>query len=267
MPDAPFETAVDAVVDGDVETLTNLLRANPDLVRARSSREHRATLLHYVGANGVEDERQRTPKNAVEVARVLLDAGADIHSMADMYGGSDTFGLVATSIHPIVAGVQEPLMEFLLSRGATFDVRTINACLANGRGKSAQWLAARLGDDALDLEAAAGVGRLDLMRKLFAHATDAQKLSGLAWACEYGHTDVAAFLVDHGVPVGARVPPHGGTGLHWAAYEGHLDTVNALLSRGAPLDVKDKTFDGTPLDWALHGGHEDVAAALRRHQA
>ena len=100
MPDAPFETAVDAVVDGDVETLTDLLRANPDLVRARSSREHRATLLHYVGANGVEDERQRTPKNAVEVTRVLLDAGADIHSMADIYGGSHTFGLVATSIHP-----------------------------------------------------------------------------------------------------------------------------------------------------------------------
>ena len=267
MADAQFETAVDAVTRGDIETLTFLLRADPDLVRARSSREHHATLLHYAGANGVENERQRTPANIVDVAKLLLDAGADIRSMADMYGGSDTFGLVATSIHPILAGVQEPLMEFLLRRGATFDGRTINACLANGRGKTAAWLAARLGDDALDLEAAAGVGRLDLVRKRFGQSTDAQKLGGLAWACEYGHTGVAVFLVEYGVPIDARLPPHGETGLHWAAYEGHLDTVNALLSRAAPLDVKDAAFDGTPLDWALHGGHDDVVAALRRHQA
>jgi hypothetical protein len=33
--------------------------------------------LHYIGANGVEGERQKTPANAVEVARILLDAGAE----------------------------------------------------------------------------------------------------------------------------------------------------------------------------------------------
>ena len=30
---------------------------------------HRATLLHYVGANGVEAYRQKTPPNATEIAR------------------------------------------------------------------------------------------------------------------------------------------------------------------------------------------------------
>jgi ankyrin repeat protein len=261
-----FEAAVDAVVNGDIAALERMLRADPDLVRARSSREHHATLLHYVGANGVEDERQRTPKNAVEVARVLLDAGADIHAMADMYGGSDTLGLAATSCHPRDAGVQIPLMEFLISRGATFDTATVNACLANGRHEAAEYLAARLGD-ALDLEAAAGVGRLALLPRLIDDATDAQKRAGLAWACEYGRTAASMFLLDHGVPVDARVPPHGGTGLHWAAHEGHIDLINALLSRGAPLDIRDQTFDGTPLEWAEHGGHPDAVAALRRHQA
>src|SRR5919206_4396138 len=111
-----FEAAADAVVSGDIAALQRMLRADPDLVRARSERKHHATLLHYVGANGVEDERQRTPKNIVEVARVLLDAGADIHAMADIYRGSDTFGLAATSCHPRDAGVQIPLLEFLISR-------------------------------------------------------------------------------------------------------------------------------------------------------
>jgi hypothetical protein len=261
-----FEAAVDAIIDGDAEALKRLLREHPELVRERSSRSHRATLLHYVGANGVEDERQRTPPNIVEIAQILLDAGADVHAVAPIYRGSDTLGLVATSIHPLQAGVQEPLMQLLIERGARFDTATVVACLANGRRKAAEFLAARLGD-ALDLEAAAGVGRLDLVRAQVAGATEQQKRAGLAWACEYGRRETAVFLIEHGVPIDARVPPHNGTGLHWAAHEGHVDLVKELLARGAPLDVKDDSFHATPLEWAEHGGHAEVIDALRRHQA
>src|SRR5436190_2610352 len=77
-PVSLFESAVDAIVTGDTETLERLLRENPELIRARSSREHGATLLHYVAANGVEDYRQKTPQNAVEVAKILLNAGAEV---------------------------------------------------------------------------------------------------------------------------------------------------------------------------------------------
>jgi hypothetical protein len=62
-----FEAAADAVVNGDLATLERLLREDPELIRAHSTREHQATLLHYVAANGVEDFRQKTPPNAVEV--------------------------------------------------------------------------------------------------------------------------------------------------------------------------------------------------------
>src|SRR4029077_18847809 len=37
-----FESAVEAIILGDVDTLQMLLRNNPDLVRARSMREHGA---------------------------------------------------------------------------------------------------------------------------------------------------------------------------------------------------------------------------------
>ena len=67
-----FEDAADAIIAGDVATLTALLRANPELVYQRSTRAHEAPLLHYVAANGVEDYRQVSPPNAVEVATVLL---------------------------------------------------------------------------------------------------------------------------------------------------------------------------------------------------
>jgi hypothetical protein len=277
-PITRFEAAVDAIVAGDVPTLEGLLQAHPDLIRARSTRKHHSTLLHYVGANGVEGFRQRTPPNAVKVAEVLLDAGADIDAMAGMYGGSDTLGLVATSIHPVTAGVQDELMAFLLSRGASVGnekgpaawSNLMNASHANGRPAAAEFLAKRA--DTLDLEAAAGVGRLDLVKNFFnvdgtltGGATETQMKDGFTWACEYGRTEVVDFLLQKGMDVGAKLRHHGQTGLHWAAYGGHADTVRVLLARKAPVNAKDDTFGGTALGWAIYawGGGGPHAGSSR----
>ena len=64
-----FERAVDAVVAGDADPLTHLLKQKPDLVHARSTRTHHSMLLHYVGANGVEGWRQRTPRTLFGLRR------------------------------------------------------------------------------------------------------------------------------------------------------------------------------------------------------
>src|SRR5215510_11129907 len=105
-PVGDFEHAVDAVVHGDADSLQALLRKHSQLIQARSMRAHHSMLLHYVGVNGVESWRQRPVKNAVRIAEILLDAGAEIDAPADMYkGGCTTLGLIATSIHPKTAGV------------------------------------------------------------------------------------------------------------------------------------------------------------------
>src|SRR5882762_8669039 len=82
-----FESAADAIVRGDDQTLQQLLRQHPDLIRARSTREHRATLLHYVSANGVEGYRQKSPANAARITELLIEAGAAVDAEADVYGG------------------------------------------------------------------------------------------------------------------------------------------------------------------------------------
>ena len=61
---AAFARAVKAVITGDTAALRAALSAEPALVRARSRAAHRATLLHYTAANGIEDgcsARSRTP--------------------------------------------------------------------------------------------------------------------------------------------------------------------------------------------------------------
>lgn len=116
-PTSQFERAAEAVIHGDRAALTRLLSENPKLIRARSTRVHRATLLHYVAANGFEDYRQKTPANAVDIAKVLLIAGAEVDATSDSYGQDTTLILVATSIHPKRAGVQIALLELLLDHG------------------------------------------------------------------------------------------------------------------------------------------------------
>ena len=248
-----FERAADAVVDGDRAGLEALLKRNRELVFARSTRVHRATLLHYVGANGFENWRQRTPPNAVEMAQILLAAGAEVDAVADAYGESTTLGLVATSVHPVNAGVQIALIETLLAAGASVDGapggwNPLIACLHNGRPAAAEFLA-RCGAR-MDLEAAAGVGRLGLVSELMDRETP-KAPTGFLWACAYGHADVARFLLENGVAAAAQVK--GETGLHWAAHGGHREIVEMLLARGAPVNERDRRFEGTPLDWALHG--------------
>ncbi len=259
---AQFEQAVDAVVTGDAASLERLLRDHPQLVRARSTRTHHSTLLHYVGANGVEGWRQRSPENAVQIAELLLDAGADIDAVADMYrGGCTTLGLTATSIHPKNAGVLRPLIDLFLARGARLDAigagnahALVNGCLANGRPEAAEYLATR--GAPLDLEGASGVGRLDIVKALLGTAPKSQMNDGFGWACQYGKTDVVVYLLDHGMNVDELTRPHKQTGLHWAAYSGHVDTVNALLERHPTLDIRDASWNATPLGWAMEGWWE-----------
>jgi ankyrin repeat protein len=267
---AVFESAVDAVVSGNAATLRRLLHDHPGLVRERSTREHHATLLHYVSANGVEDFRQKTPKNIVEIARMLLDAGADVNAESNSYGGHDrTFDLTATSVHPEAAGVQEELLMLLLERGAAVagDPGIVNACLHNGRGRAAVFCAAR--GATLDLEGAAGVGNVDVIRTFFDAsgqltngATQKQLTDGFAWACQFGRTAAVEFLLNHGIPLDAELPHDGQSGLHWAAFGGHPDAVRLLLARGASATRRERTYNGTPLDWAIYawGNRGDLTA-------
>src|SRR5262245_2946063 len=260
-----FEAAADAIIQGDLARLEKLLKENPGLARVRSMREHRSTLLHYVSANGVEDVRQQTPENILEITKLLLQAGADVNAESDAYGGhSTTFGLAATSVHPENAEVQYQLLELLIAHGAIIDGpddgREVNSCLHNGRGEAAEFLASR--GARLDLEGAAGVGRLDVVKSFFNHdgslkptATREQMIDGFRWACEFGRISVVEFLLQHGITVNTQLSD-GETGLHRAALGGHAEIVKLLLERKAQVNVSEKRFGGTPLGWALWGWHE-----------
>ena len=275
-----FDKAVQAIIGGDATTLRQLLRGEPQLIRARSASAHECTLLHYIAANGVENELQKSPPNAVEIAHILLEAGAEVDATSEMYGGGYTTmnGLV-TSVWPYRAGVQEDLVEVLLDAGAAIDGleedgAPVRLALKFGYVEAARKLERR-GCRIDRLDVAAGLGRVDLMEEMLTETTGSEALrSAWALACGNGHIEAARLLLEHGVDIDWQLEG-GGTALHAAilqgegggAPSGRLDVVQFLIETGADQDIRHAKYNATGIDFASHNGRKDIVEYLLNHGA
>lgn len=252
-----FEKAVDAVVSGDTETLQSLLEREPDLIRMRSFRAHRAMLIHYVAANGVEDERQSTPVNAVDVAHVLIDAGAEIDATF-LDGGSGTTPLVSlvTSFHPHKSGVAVELVSVFVNAGARVnglkeDGEPLRLALSFEYPESVQALL-KCGAKIMNVEVAAGLGELEIVERFIDEGgVSNRELEEAFWsACKYGHTEVVECLLKRGVDIDAKGGANN-TGLMLASQRGRRDTVEMLLGCGASVGLKND-YGGTALGSTMY---------------
>jgi ankyrin repeat protein len=273
---ARFEVAVDAVIGGDLKALRSLLQEYPQLIHARSARRHHATLLHYVAANGVEGHRQKTPNNILEVTQILLDAGAEVDALADMYDEKcTTMSMLVSSSPPHEAGLQAALAEKLLDHGAALEGRgskwhsALMTALVFGFHRTAEMLARR-GASLDDIVAVAGMGRLGDVARLLPAADSQSKHAALALAAQHGHVDVVRLILDAGEDPN-RYNPDGfhshATPMHQAVSSNHADVVRLLADRGARLDIKDTIYQGTPLDWAVYLERTAIADDLRARGA
>lgn len=262
-----FEDAVEAVVNGDAITLRTLIAEHPDLIHARSTRSHHATLLHYLGANGVENVRQKTPPNAVDVIRILLDAGAEVNALANLYDARcTTMSMLVSSSHPAEAGLQTELAELLVQHGASVEdagsrwQSSLMTALNFGYLNTAKALA-RLGANTNHLPAAAGLGNLADIQRLLPDADDTTRQAALALATMHNQVEVVKLLLDVGEDPN-RYQPEGfhshATPLHHAAGYNYVAMVKLLVEHGARVDIKDSIYDATPPEWAQHGNRKEV---------
>lgn len=279
-PIARFEFGVEAVINGDIETLKGLVADDPRIVRARSSRinnadppMHRSTLLHYVAANGVEGYRQRSPNNAADIAKLLLSKGADPDALSYAYGGKcTTLALLVSSTPPAQAGVQVPVIEVLIDFGASMLpygegnwTSPVETALVFGKHDAAQALVRR-GAPIQSLAAAAGLGYVDDVKRMLPAATPHDRHRALALAAQSGQVEAVGLLLDAGEDPNRFNPPgtHAHTPpLHQAIAAGHIDVVKLLIDRGARLDIKDTIHQGTPLGWATYCNQPGIEDYLR----
>jgi hypothetical protein len=256
--DAVFRCAVDLLDAGDVEGLRDHLKRHPKLVHEHVEFEagnyfHSPTLLEFIAENPIRHET--LPKNIVEIARVILDAGADRTAI------HETLGLVSTGRVSRECGVQIALIDLFCDRGCDPD-GALEAAVAHGEFDAAEALVRR--GARLSLPVAAALGRVQDARGLLASADDSDRRKALALASQYGRVAVVQLLLDSGEDPNGYSPVHShSTPLHQAALSGHELVVRVLLEHGASADARDLLWHGTPADWARHEGHTEIEALLR----
>jgi len=291
-PHPNFAESVAAIVAGDIDKLRALLDAHPELVRARTNLEPPfhyftgATLLHHLAWN--PSRRESVPPNVVDIARLLLDRGADPNALTLGRSRGTTMGLIVTSRMASEANASGPLIDLLRERGAALDLGTsetvipdwgrqnvLDVALSNYATRAAEKLI-ELGAKP-DVISAAALGRLDLVRGFFdadgqltsrprrhgvlMSARDAIGLAAL-FAYVNKRRDVLEFLLERDGNWN-MIGVNNGALMHRAAWDGDLAMVQCLVRKGADISNRENPFESTPMSWAQHNKQTAVFDWLR----
>ena len=80
-------------------------------------------------------------------------------------------------------------------------------------------------------------------------------------AAEFGDVETILLCFSKGVDVDERDQPHDKTGLHWAAEKGHIEIAQLLLDWGGNLALQDR-YGETPLHYAADSGHAEIVRVM-----
>lgn len=231
---------IEAVSAGDATRVRVLLELDPSLAQGQAA--YLKTGLHWAAE-----------KDFAEIARILLQAGADLNALTDW--GMTPLEWAANMGNRGVGAVliERGLQPNLFSAAGLGLLETVRA----GFDSSGALLPGTMQLVLTDARASRHV-----------HSNNAEdRPAALSFAsyiaARNGHTALTRFLLERGADIDYR-GFFGGTGLHWAAHNGHTETVELLLERGANVTLRDFEFDGTAQDWAAHGEHAALAQRLAR---
>jgi ankyrin repeat protein len=275
-----------AIKSGDLEGLKALVKDDPSLATARSSRSH-PTLLQCLAL-----EALNVP-NQVAMAQVLIDAGAEINEPLVASASINNVEIAALlldcgaaingagSWSPIEEALywnNQGVIDLLLKRGASVH----NLRIASGLGLIDLVAGFFNSDGSLKPEAgkiAWPFGQPDnsnlptkikdeLVTKLGRWSNDRQSVvdNAFVYACMHGHIEAAQLLLQKGAQLDAIADgfDYSGTGLHYAALNGHRGMVEFLVAQGANANIKDTKVGGTPAGWAEYGGHVELKNYLEQ---
>ena len=168
-----------------------------------------------------------------EVAKVLIEAGADIDAISAPDSGGVPSGTALD--HAAVFGMTE-VVDVLVAAGASIH--------------------------SLEMAAAAG----DITGWPLARFTRQSRIRALVFAADHQRLDVIDQLIEAGTPVNEADAEWGRLPLHTAAGNGRAASVRRLLAHGADPNLRDPEHHSTPLEEcqpADSPGHREVEAILR----
>jgi ankyrin repeat protein len=229
---------VDAIHDGDVETLKRLLREIPGLARAAigDPSDRRPNAMSRASLHVATDWPGHFP-NVAATIRVLVEAGADPNAR---FTGPHT----ETPLHWAASSDDVEALDALLDAGANIEAN--GAVIGGGTPLSdavafAQWNAARRLVERgarTQLWEAAALGMLERVEKQV--TADRDGITPAFWcACHGGQRNTAEFLLDRGADV------------NWIGYD-----------KLTPLDAARRSRANELVEW-LRGRGAKSARELR----
>jgi len=269
--DRIFRQAVEAIDNGDINTLEGLLKCYPYLVfdyfpYPDGAYFKNPYLLWFVADNPIRVGKLAA--NIVDITRLLIRFVKQETEDTAQYQLDYALGLVATGRIPRECGVQIQLIDSLIDAGAKPGGGL--GALAHGNIEAAARLIDRGGK--LTLAAAVGLDRYDDITRLAAAASADERLVALTAAAFYGKVQTISLLLNWGVSPNGYPDKNTGfhshaTPLHQAVSSGSLEAVKLLVEAGADINATDKVYSGTPLGWALYmpGESDDTEANQKYH--
>ena len=282
--DKKFHPAIAAIKEGDVDRLKSLVTEDQTLATGRSSKSH-PTLLQALVLDGVD------LPNKIELAQVLIDAGAEINGPLCAAASIDNVESAAALLDAgaLINGTggwspleealywgNDRMVQLLLERGAS----THNLRIAAGLGRvdliegffnSDGTLKPEAGEidwpfgDCLTSNLAKPI-KEELQAKIEGWSNHSQEIidNAFIYACMHNQLEAAKLLLQKGADINAI--PHGfdysGTALHYAALRGHRTMVDFLLEQGADPNLRDTKVNNSPAGWAAYGGHKALGDYL-----
>ena len=290
-----FYEAVAALDAGDSEQLSKLLKKHAGLVRARGFLDEwyefpnlrGATLLHLTAGAPL---RAALPDNAVSLAEVLIDAGADPN--AATLDSATTAELVATAVQLEWVGIKGDLLALLYEKGADpnrNNGKLLHDLLISRERELAETLLSAGAE--VDLRFAAGLNRTDLMASFFKDSVptpEANRLyranpdtvltgqqvvdEALHYAVYSGGREAIDFLLERGANIDALVGffwewDWGSTALHKAVDTEDVELIRYLLEKGADTTIGDARWGETAYDWAGYYDNDAMRKTIGAHDA
>lgn len=289
----PFMEAYEAMEARDLPGLRSILSRHPEIVNVRGTNGN--TLLGLAVSLETQGDLSHPPEVAEDIGdqrgeciEILLAAGADVRAANDRGW---------TALHQAAYSNNVPTINLLLAAGASVDV------FAHGDGGTPLMMALFWGHRAAaerlaqvkvtpdNLRAAAGLGRMDMLRSFFrqdgtltpeagSHRAFYRPHSGfpiwqprdvfseilnegLVYAAKSGRVNAMEFLIQRGADVNAE--PYNGTPIHWAASRGHTEAVQLLVRYGVDVDRRASlggVRGATPLHVAAWNGKLEAIKVL-----
>jgi uncharacterized protein len=270
--DPRFHPAQAALAAGDLQALTKLFAADPELATALSSQSHPTLLQCLVLTMPPVDNLEALIDYLVDHGAELsgpLIAAAGINNVRAITKLLDCGACIAGNGH--WSALEEALyfgnpesVSLLLARGAPVTNLRTAAALGDMRQVCSYF------DNSGALTPAAGEVEWPFRRMAISEhdRRDPRQIltNAFVYASAWGRGEVVEFLLARGAEVNL-IPAgfdYSGTALHYAALSGHRAMVELLLSHGADPAILDTKIEKLPEDWAEHSGHRDLAEFLRQ---